>query len=245
MIYLNLMKRSEAIFKDGEKVSVSKDDPSDFMEGLYRRDNMAAGLRYGTEGGRTIVYLPEGLRLIGLHNPSYSVNEILNEVFIDHVYGEPNLRDRIAVDIGAGIGDSALYFALMGASEVYAFEPNREFYEIASENVKMNKLDNRIHLFNEAVNGGNNQSSLDRVLRENSLDHIFLKIDCEGCEYDIVLNSDDNVFERIQDLSLEYHGNPKVIMSRLEKFGYHVRLRKGTKIICAAKVEDEPRFRNH
>ena len=44
-------------------------------------------------------------------------------VFIDDEYGEIDINNRLVIDIGASICDTALYFILKGANKVMAFEP--------------------------------------------------------------------------------------------------------------------------
>jgi len=50
---------------------------------------------------------------------------------------------------------------------------------------------------------------------------IFVKMDCEGGEYDIVLNSEDSVFDKIEDCRLEYHRGPHhKLFDRFIKLGF-------------------------
>nr|WP_016732730.1 FkbM family methyltransferase [Sulfolobus islandicus] len=46
-------------------------------------------------------------------------------------YNFLNVKDKIVVDIGASIGDTAIYFALQGAKKVIAFEPFPKIFSIA------------------------------------------------------------------------------------------------------------------
>ncbi len=56
----------------------------------------------------------------------------------------------------------------------------------------------------------------------------FLKLDCEGAEYDILLNAEDQLFDHINTISLEFHdlksadktGN--VLVKRLRNLGYTI-----------------------
>lgn len=56
----------------------------------------------------------------------------------------------------------------------------------------------------------------------------FLKLDCEGAEYDILLNAEDQLFDHIDTISLEFHdlksadktGN--VLVKRLRNLGYTI-----------------------
>ncbi|WP_048054006.1 FkbM family methyltransferase [Thermoplasma volcanium] len=58
------------------------------------------------------------------------------------------MEGRKVLDIGANIGDSAIYFALKGAAHVYAFEVVPSTSEICKENVRLNNLDGKITVFN-------------------------------------------------------------------------------------------------
>lgn len=65
----------------------------------------------------------------------------------------------------------------------------------------------------------------------------FLKIDCEGGEYDILLTADDSVLSRIARVALEYHNVPygdhdaphRALVARLESSGFTVQLRESTR----------------
>ena len=75
----------------------------------------------------------------------------LTETFINEAYGYFNLKNKIVVDIGAFIGDTAAYFASKGAKKILSFEPSPPIFEIAKENIKTNKLDDRVEIRNYAV----------------------------------------------------------------------------------------------
>lgn len=77
------------------------------------------------------------------------INFSLYETFVLEQYNTEIQGD--VIDIGANIGDSAIYFALKGASHIYAFEPLPSIYRIALQNVKINNLDDRITLINAGV----------------------------------------------------------------------------------------------
>lgn len=48
--------------------------------------------------------------------------------------------------------------------------------------------------------------TLEQVLREKQIPHIdFLKMDCEGAEYEIVFGSPPEVFEKVTTISMEFH----------------------------------------
>lgn len=45
-------------------------------------------------------------------------------MFAKHKYGFINVKDRVVVDVGAFIGDTAIYFALRDAKRIYMIEPH-------------------------------------------------------------------------------------------------------------------------
>jgi len=60
------------------------------------------------------------------------------EIFGLGVYDSLNVKDRVVIDVGAFVGDSAVYFALKGAKRVIAVEPHPGAFAEMLENVKLN-----------------------------------------------------------------------------------------------------------
>ncbi|WP_409200799.1 FkbM family methyltransferase [Methanobrevibacter sp. DSM 116169] len=158
--------------------------------------------------------------------------QVLNEyanVFLEYfTIGNWNVdvNDRYVIDIGANVGDTALIFASEGAKMVYGFEPVKELYEIGVKNIELNpKFSNKIKLVNNAVsykkgkleiNNLESTSSyrneeefyevdiitMDEILNDYDIIPDVLKIDCEGCEFEIIKNSDLSMFN---DIIFEHH----------------------------------------
>lgn len=138
----------------------------------------------------------------------------------------PPSEMKVAVDIGAHIGGSSIYFASKGA-EVYAYEPDKDNFELLVKNVKENGFEDKIHCFNLAVgsashinintkNSGMNGAFTDgekEEVKSISLDEVLadipecdlLKVDCEGGEYDFFPTSDIRTLKKVKQLSLELH----------------------------------------
>ena len=53
-----------------------------------------------------------------------------------------------------------------------------------------------------------------------------LKIDCEGCEYDIIENISFETISYFSDIQIEYHSGYKKLKNKLESFGYTVKVSK-------------------
>lgn len=167
---------------------------------------------------------------VNIFNFSKKKQQNIWGVFIEYFKNEYwcdfniNFKDKIVIDIGSNIGDSSLYFARQGA-EVYGFEPVTHLYNIAKQLKKINpEISDKLHYLNMGVSDktgsisinqmkstslySNNETyeikitTLDDIINENQLQADILKMDCEGCEYNIILNSDLSNFNHI---ILEHH----------------------------------------
>jgi hypothetical protein len=131
------------------------------------------------------------------------------EVFGDKVYSKYCENPKIVVDIGGGLGDFSIYCAKRGA-KVYMFEMNPNRSEIAEKNISINGIRN-VSIFTQ------------KVEKVPPIDCDLLKLDCEGDEYRIILDSPDEVFNGIKNIAMEYHGRgADIIRDRLLKLGYEV-----------------------
>ena len=164
-------------------------------------------------------------------------------VFIKSQYRRLNVRDKIVIDIGANIGDSAIYFALNGAKKVIAIEPFPVTYNKLVENIKTNSLDNKITPINAVVSGkievlkldpeASSTGSLKANKHENGTDvnsitiidllteegPYVLKMDCEGCEYDVFAALETNQINKFEEIIMEFHEKGSTnIISKLENY---------------------------
>ena len=155
------------------------------------------------------------------------------------------MKGRTVVDIGAYVGDSAIYYALAGrAKKVCAIEPVRSLFEVAKKNVRLNGLSGKVHVLKLAVSGkgkgrvtindgfgysaekGVSTVSLDSLVKKYSISHGALKVDCEGCEYDIFRNVSSKTLKCFDAINVEYHHGYADIVERLMKESYNVRYTK-------------------
>jgi FkbM family methyltransferase len=166
--------------------------------------------------------------------------------FLAEQYAMLNVRDRQVLDVGASCGDTAIYFGLKGASEVVALEPFPAVCELAKLAFEATGLKN-VLLLNEgagkpgivsldpaiptdpstsieATEGGTpvRLSSLEQLVNRFSLDNAALKIDCEGCEYDLINDASDETLHHFPEIVLEYERPPELYVNRLLKAGYKV-----------------------
>ena len=174
---------------------------------------------------------------------------LLIEQFINEQYARMLVSKTPVLDIGASIGDSAIYFAVKGAEHVYAYEPYPYPYRIAQINVMANKLDKQITLINEAVCAkkttmrlnqnmlvsgnplrdtpwGENiaTTTLSEIVKRFKLEKAALKIDCEGDEYAIIRNADNSTLQHFKQIIIETHYGYSPLVAKLKHAGFGIEL---------------------
>jgi len=78
----------------------------------------------------------------------FGASFVLREQFVEEAYKWLRVEGKQVVDVGANIGDTAIYFALGGAAHVYALEPYPYSYRLAKRNVELNCLEKQVTLLN-------------------------------------------------------------------------------------------------
>lgn len=150
-------------------------------------------------------------------------------------YGTTLQAGWTIVDIGGGLGDFTLIAARIPNSEVHVYEPFPESYTLLQENLQHNHIQN-VNVYDEAVSAkqGHLQLAtatgvavrhstaqdddnadltvttvpLTLVIQRLKSKHVdFLKMDCEGGEYGILLNADEASLNAITHICMEYHDN--------------------------------------
>jgi FkbM family methyltransferase len=179
-----------------------------------------------------------------------NIKFLCREQFMEQPYKWLNVKGKEVIDIGANIGDTAIYFAVNGAKHVYAFEPYPFSYRIALKNIKLNKLERKVTLLNEAIGkenkiiyidenyentGGDDLkefkkgkkikvTTLEEIVKRFKLKDAILKMDCEGCEYPSLLNTPNEVLRNFEQIMLEYHYGYLNLKKKLEEAGFKVKV---------------------
>jgi FkbM family methyltransferase len=87
------------------------------------------------------VSLACGERFLIRRSHAWSDLGVVHSTFVDEIYGEhPDVAGKTVLDVGANLGDTAVYFAKRGA-RVVAYEPDPELYALALRNVRINQID--------------------------------------------------------------------------------------------------------
>jgi FkbM family methyltransferase len=179
-----------------------------------------------------------------------SDNGDIYRAFVNEDYSWLPVKDQIVIDVGAGVGDTALLFALWGAKKVYAYEPFPSRFESAVKNIVLNNYQDVIELHNSGIgirsqvlvdsdfNPTNSSSLSNHISKENGFkldildlntivkfansNNIIMKMDCEGCEYSALLDVSCDILKNFSHIQLEYHYGYKDIEKKLKNCGFLV-----------------------
>jgi FkbM family methyltransferase len=165
----------------------------------------------------------------------------------DYDFLDP-IKGRTVVDLGANIADSSIFFVCNGAKKVIGFKPYKYSFEMGIKNIEINHFEDRINLVNagygkdmmieveektsdigtilEEYKGGTKiplvslKTIVERYLDESDKSFL-LKVDCEGCEYNIIEEECD-VINKFDKIVIEYHHGYIELMEKLESCGFRV-----------------------
>jgi FkbM family methyltransferase len=189
---------------------------------------------------------------IHFHDSLSFLSDIIFENFIGGAYNDLDVESRTVIDIGAGVGYTAVLFALRGARRVIALEPYPCLYRKALVNIRINKVENRVILVNAALGSFDGEVcagagdvdgyylfspssrcdvkvrmyTLKSLIREfNVEENSVLKMDCEGCEYGTVLQAEPKDLKVFKEIIVEYHYGYKELKMLLENLGFNVKIK--------------------
>jgi FkbM family methyltransferase len=189
------------------------------------------------------VKLRNGLTLYLSDHPHDCVT--IFTVFVRRDYGKI-AKNSVVLDVGGNIGIFALYALNSGSSHIYIVEPNSRSINLINKNLEFNNFSNKATIIRSAVTSQSNQllkipiessmynkiSASNKVNNNESFEEVnsisleelyekyeginFTKMDCEGSEYDIILNSPKRILEKVPKYIIEFHqGN---VIKLIEKF---------------------------
>ena len=180
-------------------------------------------------------------------------NGDLAEVFGAEEFKNLRMKHDTVVDIGANIGDSSVYFAIE-FGKVYAIEPFPSSFKYIPINAKINGLEDKIVPLNFAVGPSSNYIyisdeienstnltanktqgtfkvkvvTLSEIVKEYFIPkQSLLKIDCEGCEYEIFNSVKKETLNVFDEIIIECHKSFKMcrlLANEINELGYQVLL---------------------
>jgi len=237
-----------SILKNGKKVKIRTFNAMYFISQAQKIQNV--GFDFNND---TVTIQPNektNQKIIfygGLDN-----GDIVN-IFLKKNYNVFKVKDNTVIDIGANIGDTAIFFAHNGAKRIIGVEPFHKNFEVAEKNVNANKLTDTIVLIKAGcgsktgsvkIDPGYDSSIESRLVDFNEGEYVpvitlqdiiqkysipigsALKIDCEGCEYDIIENTPSNIISHFNHIQIEYHSGYRSLKRKLELIGYDVIITK-------------------
>jgi len=141
-------------------------------------------------------------------------------------------RNDVVIDVGGHIGLFSVYASQFCTNgKIFCYEPIKENFDLLTENIELNRLQN-VYPFNTAVSKSVDEitiylnddeaghsmfletenyrkarsTTLPKIFNDNSIDKCnFLKLDCEGAEYEIIDTTPSKYFDKIDKMIIEYH----------------------------------------
>lgn len=200
--------------------------------------------------------------------------EIYNEVIVINEYQltRENVENKHIIDIGANVGMFSIFAAYLGANKIISAEPAVNTFNVLKENVEYSKFSN-IEIFKNLVlnvagakinlplqpDSGHNSlfrkseqyETVETITLANMVNRlppdgdIILKIDCEGSEYDILLNASEQDLNRVQTIHIEIHADMHpiykefdIIENKILNFGF-TRVRENRMFGYIANLQGE------
>jgi FkbM family methyltransferase len=185
---------------------------------------------------------------IFLNEKYFEENQLLyyTNIFGDGVIGTLMNNGGAVLDIGANIGNHTLYFANeCNAKRIYAFEPVKETFQMLSDNIKLNHLEEKVELINKGVGDKVTHASITRFVDDNigatslefdeegrieiiSIDSmkidepvVLMKIDVEGLEMSVIKGALSLIKRDMPYIVCESWGNNVLnIIEFLDSNGY-------------------------
>jgi FkbM family methyltransferase len=158
-------------------------------------------------------------------NTQDTINIVGSEIFVNKIYEKiTSVKDGdIVVDIGANVGAFGYSIKDKNLKKIYCVEPSNGLIETLNKNLSgmplivINKaisssnedninLPNRHNIFGH-IGSDYSTITFKKFIKDNDISSIdFLKIDCEGGEYEIFNEENKNyIINNVKNVALEWH----------------------------------------
>jgi len=159
-------------------------------------------------------------KIAGLGDLAWYEN-VYKEIWFDHEYSRYGVEvkegDNV-IDCGANVGFFTLYALNKGAKHVYSIECD----DRNMESLQYNLEGKNTTIIKEYVGFGDGSIDIENIFKRINKPFVdFIKIDIEWAEYNLLLNTPDNIIKRIDKWVIEFHdiyGNYETIFKIMEKF---------------------------
>jgi len=202
------------------------------------------GWRYNTQGK---FWIKNNIRFKHMR---YAILSVFEYDFYRYI----NVLGKTVIDVGAYIGVTTIYFALKGARRIIAIEPHPGAFLEMAENIKLNGLEDKAILINAGLSAKPGKLcirdidikqtyrtyinpslsspcenevpviTLSDIIEKYNISDAILKMNCEGCEYDVLLNEDPKIFSAFDHLFIGYHHGYEELKKILEAAGFKVNI---------------------
>lgn len=170
-----------------------------------------------SNGDSSIFFAKNGAKLVvGVEPDKRSFNLALNNINESQV-------NRIVLPLNKALSDKDGIVQLL----VYNSNPNGNSID-ETNMVKLNDSN-----FKESIEAINLSTVVNMFKGE---DIHFLKMDCEGCEYNVLRNISKELFSKILKINLEYHHGLQDIPEILNKNGFHIKVIRHDNLIGYIKA---------
>ena len=233
LVYLGVLKELNLNLRNGSKFKLTRSN-------FHQLIGMAANAQVKIDD-RFKIYAEKDYNVVAFGKQKVITVGGIRPIMVEFgkgVHSNIKVDGKTVVDIGSYMGETALYFAIVGhAKKVYTFEPVKSLYNAAEKNIRLNKLEKKIEAFNVAIVGnkpshkGNSFDIANDKFSEATLDAIcdklgvkdgVLKMDVEGYEYGIISGASSSTLRRFSSMHIEYHYGYMDLVERLKKEGFAV-----------------------
>lgn len=171
----------------------------------------------------------------------------ISSSFISDSYLKLPFENKTVIDIGANIGDTAISFIYHNAEKVIGLEPFPINYKYLESNVKKNNLTEKIEIIQGGCSSKSSeiqvdpnlsglsykmenadkgekiyQFSLEELIKKYDIVNGIIKMNCEGCEYDTILNTPNEILKKFSHILIQYHNGPNDLIKKLEDAKFDV-----------------------
>jgi len=186
----------------------------------------------------------------------YKDKVLYKEVVEDNYYDftAENLQNKVVIDIGANIGVASIFAAALGAKKVIAVEPTNATFQLLKDNIAQAKYENIVPLCRVASDVTGRAVKINHSASHQTANNVYdvaeqydvvesisiadlvkmaegsdvvLKLDCEGSEFDIIMNATAEDLRSVKKIAMEVHSDihPQykdrtVIETKLRSLGY-------------------------